>query len=334
MTATAVVEELPTGELTMVEALGAALDRALATDPRVMLLGLDIGANGGVFRVTEGLHERYGGERVVDMPIAEAGTVGVAVGLCLAGYRPVVEIQFDSFSYPAVEQIATHVGRYRWRTRGSMAMPMVIRMPCGGGVGAPELHSESPEALFCHLPGLRVLCPSSPGDAFDMLSWAIASEDPVLLMEPKRLYRGWREPLSLGQSDAEPGAMVLHPGRDVTVVSYGGALPACAEAAALLDTEGVSVEIIDLRSLWPLDAETLISSVRRTRRCVVVHEAQRSCGVGAEVAALLAEGALFDLDAPVVRVTGLDAPYPLAALEAEYLPDAKRIADAVRRLTL
>jgi pyruvate/2-oxoglutarate/acetoin dehydrogenase E1 component len=318
-------------EVTMVQALNAALDQALSVDQSVVLMGQDIGRNGGVFRVTEDLAERHGTSRVVDMPIAEAGIVGVGVGLALAGHRPVLEVQFDSFSYPAFEQIATHVARYRWRTNGASAMPIVIRVPFGGGVRAPELHSDSPEALFCHLPGLRVVCPSTPADAFRLLSWAIETDDPVVFMEPKRLYRGVREPLRDERESSEPGVGVMRAGSDVTVIGYGPTVPTCVAAADTLGEEAISVEVLDLRSLWPLDADGVIASVRRTRRVVIVHEAPQSCGVGAEVAAIIGEHALLDLEAPVLRITGPDAPFPLFALEDEYPPSVARVTDAVRR---
>ncbi len=315
----------------MVQALNAALDRALETTPSVLLLGQDIGPNGGVFRVTEDLAERHGAERVVDMPIAEAGMVGAAVGLALAGHRPVLEVQFDAFSYPAFEQIATHVARYRWRTNGASAMPIVIRVPFGGGVRAPELHSDSPEALFSHLPGLRVVCPSTPADAFALLGWAIAADDPVVFMEPKRLYRGLREPLRAEYREPdEPEVGVVREGHDVTVIGYGPTVSTCVFAAAALQGEGISAEVLDLRSLWPLDADGILHSVRRTGRCVIVHEAPQSCGIGAEVAALVSEHALLDLEAPVLRITGPDAPFPLFALEEEYPPSVSRVSNAVR----
>lgn len=320
------------GGATMVEALGAALDAELAADPSVVLLGEDIGATGGVFRVTAGLQDRYGAERVVDTPASEAGFVGVAVGLALAGERPVVELQFDSFSYPAFEQIAVHVARYRWRTRGAAPMPIVVRLPFGGGTRAPELHSDSPEALFCHLPGLRVVCPSGPSDAYALLRWAIRCDDPVVFCEPKRRYRSGREPVVAGEAlGGEPGLRVARRGTDVTLVSYGASVGECVEAAELLVAEDVDVEVLDLRTLWPLDEDRLLESVGRTGRCVVVHEAPRSCGIGAEVAALVAERALYSLDAPVLRVTGLDAPFPMFVNEMDYIPSAERVADAVRR---
>lgn len=320
------------GGATMVEALNAALDAELAADPSVVLLGEDIGATGGVFRVTAGLQARHGTDRVVDTPASEAGFVGMAVGLALAGERPVVEVQFDSFSYPAFEQIAAHVARYRWRTGGATAMPIVLRIPCGGGTRAPELHSDSPEALFCHLPGLRVVCPSTPPDAYALLRWAIRCEDPVIFIEPKRRYRTVRAPVTGDEAvTGEPRLRVARAGTDVTVVTYGAAVGECLEAAEALDAEGVSAEVLDLRTLSPLDEDGLLGAVQRTGRCVVVHEAPRSGGLGAEVAALVGERALLSLEAPVVRVTGLDAPFPMFVHEFDYIPSAARVAEAVRR---
>lgn len=320
------------GGATVVEALNAALDAELAADPAVVLLGEDIGATGGVFRVTAGLQARHGSDRVVDMPAAEAGFVGLAVGLALAGERPVVELQFDSFSYPAFEQIATHVARYRWRTGGAAAMPIVLRVPFGGGTRAPELHSDAPEALFCHLPGLRVVCPSNPADAYALLRWAVRCDDPVVVMEPKRRYRSVRGPVTGAERvDGDLGLRVVRTGTEVTVVSYGASVGECADAADLLAAEGRSVEVLDLRSLWPLDEDAIVTHVEGTGRCVVVHEAPRSGGIGAEVAALVAERALLALEAPVVRVTGLDSPFPMFVHEFDYIPSTERIADAVRR---
>ena len=316
--------------VTLVQAVDAALEAELAADPRVVLLGEDIGRMGGVFRATAGLQARFGENRVVDMPACEAGFVGAAVGMCLAGLRPVVELQFDSFSYPAFEQIVCHLARYTWRTAGATKMPAVLRIPYGGGTHAPELHSDSPEALFCHVPGLVVVTPSSPADAYSMLRWAIRHPDPVIFMEPKRLYRSTRGALS-ADPDPEglPRARVVRPGTDVTIVSYGPSVPTCLEVAEVLADRGTSAEILDLRVLWPLDQEAVLASVRRTRRCVVVHEAPRSCGVGAEVAAVIAEHAMFSLDGPVVRVAGLDTPFPMFMLEDLYLPDPERIVAAV-----
>ncbi len=316
--------------VTLVQAVDAALEAELAADPRVVLLGEDIGRIGGVFRATAGLQARFGEDRVIDTPACEAGFVGAAVGMCLAGLRPVVELQFDSFSYPAFEQIVCHLARYRWRTAGATEMPAVLRIPYGGGTHAPELHSDSPEALFCHVPGLVVVTPSSPSDAYSMLRWAIRHPDPVIFMEPKRLYRSTRGTLP-ADPDPEglPRARVVRPGTDVTIVSYGPSVPTCLEVADVLAGRGTSAEILDLRVLWPLDEEAVLASVRRTRRCVVVHEAARSCGVGAEVAAVIAQHAMFSLDGPVVRVAGLDAPFPMFMLEDLYLPDPERIVVAV-----
>jgi pyruvate/2-oxoglutarate/acetoin dehydrogenase E1 component len=316
-----------------VEALNRALHDALDEDDRVMLLGEDVGRTGGVFRVSAGLLDRFGDERVVDMPIAESGTVGAAVGLCLAGFRPIVELQFDAFVYPAFEQVVTHVARYRWRTDGAAGMPMVVRIPFGGGIHAPELHSESPEALFVHLPGLKVVCPSTPEDAYAMLRWAVQDPDPIIFMEPKRLYRSLRGPCTAaGPADAPHTLRIARMGGAATVVTYGSMVPVCLEAAAQLEGQGIDVEVVDLRSLYPLDEDGLIKAVTQTGRCVIVHEAPRTAGLGAEVAALVAERALLSLQAPIVRVTGLDAPFPLYVHEHDYLPSADRVVTAVQRV--
>jgi pyruvate/2-oxoglutarate/acetoin dehydrogenase E1 component len=319
--------------LTMVEALNQALADAMEAAPDIVFLGEDVGVTGGVFRVSAGLQARFGPERVIDTPASEAGYVGAAVGLCLAGMRPVVEVQFDSFVYPAFEQIACHLSRYQWRTAGALSMPATLRIPYGGGTHAPELHSDSPEALFCHLPGLIVVTPSSPSDAYRLLRWAIAHPNPVVFMEPKRLYRSMREPLS-GDLEPEgiPRARVLRPGKDVSLISYGPSIPYCLQAADSLEGEGISAEVVDLRVLWPLDKEAILASVEKTKRCVVVHEAPRSCGVGAEVAAILAQEALFSLEAPVVRVTGQDVPFPMFALEQAYLPLPEKIVKGVKEV--
>ncbi len=327
---TVVAEKGDAESVTLVQAVDAALEAELAADPRVVLLGEDIGRIGGVFRATAGLQVRFGEDRVIDTPACEAGFVGAAVGMCLAGLRPVVELQFDSFSYPAFEQIVCHLARYRWRTAGATEMPAVLRIPYGGGTHAPELHSDSPEALFCHVPGLVVVTPSSPSDAYSMLRWAVRHPDPVIFMEPKRLYRSTRGTLPADpEPEGLPRACVVRPGKDVTIVSYGPSVPTCLEAAHVLAGRGTSAEVLDLRALWPLDEEAILTSVRRTRRCVVVHEAPRSCGVGAEVAAVIAQHAVFSLDGPVVRVAGLDAPFPMFMLESRYLPDPERVVVAV-----
>ena len=327
---TVVAEKGDAESVTLVQAVDAALEAELAADPRVVLLGEDIGRIGGVFRATAGLQVRFGEDRVIDTPACEAGFVGAAVGMCLAGLRPVVELQFDSFSYPAFEQIVCHLARYRWRTAGATEMPAVLRIPYGGGTHAPELHSDSPEALFCHVPGLVVVTPSSPSDAYSMLRWAVRHPDPVIFMEPKRLYRSTRGTLPADpEPEGLPRACVVRPGKDVTIVSYGPSVPTCLEAAHVLAGRGTSAEVLDLRALWPLDEEAILASVRRTRRCVVVHEAARSCGIGAEVAAIVAQHAMFSLDGPVIRVAGLDVPFPMFMLEDLYLPDAGQIVVAV-----
>ncbi len=316
--------------MTLVEALNRALADEMAEDARVMLLGEDVGVSGGVFRVSAGLIDEFGSDRVVDMPVAEAGTVGVAVGMCLAGLRPVVELQFDAFSYPAFEQIVAHVARYRWRTNGAVETAVVLRMPVGGGAHTPELHSESPEALYAHMPGLKVVCPSTVDDAYALLRWAIRAPDPVVFLEPKGLYRSVRAPLTASAPARAPHTLrVARPGEDVTVVSYGAMIDVCEQAAAHLEGE-ISVEVLDLRSLYPLDDKAIVTSVARTHRCVVVHEAPRSVGVGAEVTAVVNERALLSLEAPVVRVVGLDVPFPLFAIEDAYLPSVERVVDAVR----
>ncbi|MHB8244351.1 MAG: alpha-ketoacid dehydrogenase subunit beta [Acidimicrobiales bacterium] len=322
-----------TASVNLVQAVDRALADELEADPSVVLLGEDIGRIGGVFRATAGLQERFGNKRVIDTPASEAGFVGAAIGMCLSGLRPVVELQFDSFAYPAFEQLVCHLARYRWRTGGTVEMAAVVRIPYGGGTHAPELHGDSPEALFCHVPGLVVVTPSSPADAYGMLRWAIRHPDPVVFMEPKRLYRSATGPLP--GTPEPPGllaARTVRPGKDVSIVTYGPSVPLCLEAAGMLADRGWEPEVLDLRSLWPLDEEAIIASVRRTRRCVVVHEAPRSSGVGAEVAALVAEHCLYSLDAPVVRIAGLDVPFPMFMLEDAYLPNPARIAAAVEAM--
>jgi pyruvate/2-oxoglutarate/acetoin dehydrogenase E1 component len=317
----------------MVEALNTALFEAMQEDPAVLLLGEDVGMTGGVFRVSAGLQERFG-SRVIDAPASEAGYVGAAVGLCLAGMKPVVEVQFDSFVYPAFEQIACHLARYQWRTAGETFISATLRVPYGGGTHAPELHSDSPEALFCHLPGLVVVTPSSPGDAYQLLRWAIDHPNPVVFMEPKRLYRSIDEPVEKERLDPLriPDLKVAREGQDVSLISYGPSIPYCLQAAEALSGQGISVEVVDLRVLWPLDKEGILASVEKTHRCVIVQEAPRSCGVGAEVAALLAQHCIFSLEAPVVRVAGEDVPFPLFQLEQSYLPLPEKIEAAVKEV--
>lgn len=320
-------------DVTLVEAVTLALARALADDPDVVLLGEDIGRNGGVFRATAGLAERFGDARVRDTPLAETGIAGVAIGMAAMGLRPVCEMQFMGFLYPALDQIIGHASRMRNRTRGRLSCPMVIRAPYGIGIHAPEHHSESTEAMLAHIPGLRVVIPSSPAQAYGLLLAAIHDPDPVVFLEPTRLYRARRE------SVADDGAALpldtcftLREGGDVTLVSWGASVTEVLEAAALLAGEGIGAEVLDLATLKPYDGATILASVTRTGRCVIVHEAARTAGFGAEIAAMLAEEALTALIAPVRRVTGPDIIPPLPRLEHHVLPQAGDIAAAVREV--
>ncbi|HZR91486.1 MAG TPA: alpha-ketoacid dehydrogenase subunit beta [Gaiellaceae bacterium] len=319
-------------ELTLVEAINDCLHHELARDPNVIVLGEDVGRAGGVFRATAGLRETFGADRCVDTPLAEAGILGAAVGLCMAGWRPVCEMQYDAFSYPCLDQLINHVGRYRWRTRGGMEFPITVRMPYGGGVRAPELHDDSPEAYYVHTPGVKVAIPSTPADAKGLLAAAIRDPDPVVVFEPKLHYRTMRGEVPEGEHVVPLGrARVVREGADVTVVAYGAMVPLAERAAAALASEA-SVEVLDLRTLKPLDEEALLASAAKTGRVVVVQEAPRTCGYAAEVAAVLAESAILDLRGPVLRVTGFDVPYPYWQLEDAYLPSEARVADAVHRL--
>ena len=319
-------------ESTMVEAVRLAMARAMADDDRVLLFGEDVGVNGGVFRASEGLQARFGPERVRDTPLSEALLVGLAVGLGAQQMRPVVEIQFAGFAYPAIDQLANHAARMRNRTRGRLSCPMVLRVPYGGGIGAPEHHSESPEALFAHLPGLRVVVPSSPARAYGLLLAAIADPDPVVFMEPKRLYRSLRqEVVDDGQALPLDRSLTLREGRDVTLVSWGAMLVETLAAADRLGEEGVSAEVIDVATLKPLDMPAILASVARTGRCVVVQEAPRAVGVGAEIAASIAEAGLASLLAPIERVCGWDTIMPYPRLENYYMPRVERVAEAMRR---
>ena len=319
-------------ELTLSKAINSGLRRALQDDPRVVLLGEDIGTLGGVFRVTDGLQREFGKDRVMDTPLAEAGIMGVAVGLAYRGFRPVVEIQFDGFIYPAFDQIVTQVAKLHYRTGGAITMPITVRVPYGGGIGAVEHHSESPEAYFTHTSGLRVVTCSDPQDAHTMIRQAIASDDPVLFFEPKRRY--WvKGEVDEGLDGRLPldRARVVVEGHDVTLVTYGPLVPTARDAALAALDDGISVEVIDLRSLSPVDFETVEASVRKTGRLVVTHEAQQHGGVGAEVAASITERCFFHLEQAPVRVTGFDVPYPPAKLEDHFLPDLDRILDGVDR---
>jgi pyruvate dehydrogenase E1 component beta subunit len=314
----------------MIEAINEAFHVELARDENVMVMGEDVGRAGGVFRATAGLRERFGPNRCVDTPLAEAGIIGTAVGLCMAGWRPVCEMQYDAFSYPCLDQLITHVGRYRWRTGGTMEFPLVVRMPYGGGVRAPELHDDSPETYYVHTPGVKVAIPATPADAKGLLAAAIRDPDPVVVLEPKLVYRTARGEVPEGEHVTPLGkARVAREGDDVTIVAYG-AMVAVAERAA--DELDAAAEVLDLRSLKPLDEEALLSSAAKTGRVVIVQEAPRTCGFAAELAALLAEKAIYDLQGPVLRVTGFDVPYPYWQIEDAYMPSVARVVDACRKL--
>jgi pyruvate dehydrogenase E1 component beta subunit len=317
--------------ITLVEGINLALARALSEDPDVVVLGEDVGVNGGVFRATMGLQERFGELRVQDTPLAEGLIAGMSVGMASQGLKPVAEIQFMGFLYPALDQIANHMARMRNRTRGRLTCPVVIRMPHGGGIHAPEHHSESLEVLLCHHAGLRVVCPTSPARAYGLLLAAIRDPDPVLFLEPTRLYRMVKQDV-LDDGVALPldRAEVLREGDDVTLVSWGAMIHETRQAAELLSQEGIACEVIDLTSLSPIDHDTILESVAHTGRLVIVHEAARNAGLGAEIAATVAEQALYDLLAPVQRVTGYDTVMPYFAMERAYIPGVARIADAVR----
>jgi len=318
-------------ELTMVAALNAALRDALSSDPRTLVLGEDVGRLGGVFRVTDGLQREFGPGRVFDTPIAEAGIVGAAVGLCLAGWRPIVEIQFEGFSYPALDQVISHVAKYRYRTKGRVDLPLVIRMPFGGGIRGKEHHGESPETYYVHTAGLKVVVPSTAADAYRLLRAAIADPDPVVFLEPKARYWAKEEGNLTTEGPGIGEAVVVRDGSDCAIVSYGAMVHRCLEAAARLEERGIGCRVLDLRSLVPLDLEALGEAVRRTGRLVVVHEAPRTLGMGAEIAARAMEEAFDHLEAPVARVTGYDTPYPPASLEDRWLPSVERIVAAVER---
>jgi len=319
-------------ELFLVEAVNDALHVEMERDPAVMVIGEDVGRLGGVFRATAGLQDRFGADRCVDTPLAEAGILGAAVGLCMAGWRPVCEMQYDAFSYPSLDQLINHVGRYRWRTRGKMSFPLVVRMPYGGGVRAPELHDDSPETYYVHTPGVKVAIPSTPADAKGLLAAAIRDPDPVVVLEPKLIYRTARGDVPEGEHVVPLGeARVAREGSDATLVAYGAMVPVSERAADALAAEA-SCEVLDLRTLKPLDESALLASAAKTGRVVIVQEAPRTCGYGAEVAAVLAEKAIYDLRGPVVRVTGYDVPYPYWQIEDAYMPSVERVVDAVRRV--
>jgi len=320
--------------LTMGKALNIGLRRALERDPKVVIMGEDVGKLGGVFRITDGLQKDFGDSRVIDTPLAESGIIGTAVGLAIRGYRPVCEIQFDGFVYPAYDQIVSQVAKMHYRSRGKVRVPIVIRIPFGGGIGAVEHHSESPEAYFAHTAGLKVVSCASPADAYFMIQQAISSDDPIIFLEPKRRY--WEKgevELDAPVESAYPlhASRIARPGTDVTVLAYGPMVRTALDAASAAAEEGRSLEVVDLRTLSPLDLAPVYESVRRTGRCVVVHEAPGNVGLGAELAARITEECFYSLEAPVLRVTGFDTPYPAARIEEEYLPDLDRVLDAVDR---
>ena len=316
--------------LTLVQAINLALSQEMEADDRVIILGEDVGLNGGVFRVTEGLSQRFGSDRVQNTPLDESGIMGSAIGLAIAGMRPVPEIQFEGFMGPAYNQLVNHAARMRTRTRGALTVPLTVRVPVGGGIHAPELHSDSPEAIYAHSPGVKVVMPCTPYDAKGMLISAIRDPDPVLFFEPKRVYRSFREEVPEDEYTVPIGeAKVVNEGEDITVVTWGASVFQCLEAMDNLP-EDVSVELIDLRSIYPFDVDTVAQSVEKTGRCVVVHEAPLTAGFGAEISARVQERCFLHLEAPVQRVAGFDTIMPYYKLELEYLPDAKRIGQSVQ----
>ena len=320
--------------LTLSKAINEGLRKSLEADPKVLIMGEDVGKLGGVFRVTDGLQKDFGEARVVDTPLAESGIVGTAIGLALRGYRPVCEIQFDGFVFPAFDQIVSQLAKHRLRSLGRVSMPVVIRIPCGGGIGAVEHHSESPEVYFVHTAGLRVVACSGPADAYTMIQQSIACDDPVIFFEPKRRYWDKAEvDTTAGLAEALPltSARVVTEGSDATVIAYGPMVRTCVEAAVAAREDGRALEVIDLRSLSPLDIDTVIASVRKTGRCVVVHEAPVTAGLGAEIAARVTQECFYHLEAPVLRVGAFSTPYPPSRLEELYLPDLDRVLDAVDR---
>ncbi|MBC7643598.1 MAG: alpha-ketoacid dehydrogenase subunit beta [Thermoleophilia bacterium] len=320
-------------ELTLVDAINQSLHAEMARDERVMLLGEDVAVSGGVFRATEGLLEAFGEARVIDTPLAEAGIVGSAVGLCMTGMRPIVEMQFDSFSYPALDQMLSHVSRYRWRSRGRMGMPILLRMPYGGGVHAPELHEDSPEAYYAHTPGLKVVVPSTPADAKGLLAAAIRDDDPVVFLEPKKLYRSLKGEVPEGDHVVNLGEVrTVRTGDDVTLIAWGAMIEVCEAAADELAADGITTHICDVRTLSPLDEDGILAAVAATGRVVVVQEAPRRCSVASEIAATIAERGMFDLQGPVRRVTGWDVPYPYWSIEHMHRPDVARVTTAARDL--
>lgn len=320
-------------KLNMVEAINLALREEMEKDDRIIILGEDVGREGGVFRVTDGLQAKFGEQRVVDTPLAETGIVGTAMGMALYGLRPVAEIQFDGFLYPCLDQITNHIGRIRNRSRGRFTCPLVIRVPYGGGIHAPEHHSESPEAILAHTPGIKVVIPSTPFEAKGLLVSSIRDPDPVIFLEPKRIYRAIREDVPEGDYTIPLGkARLVQEGKDVTVIAWGAMVREVLNAAEELKRDKIDLEVIDLRTISPMDVDAITTSVKKTGKAVIVHEAPRTCGLGAEIIALINEKAFLSLQAPIERVTGFDVPVPLLKSEHYYLPNPKRIVVAVKKV--
>jgi pyruvate dehydrogenase E1 component beta subunit len=325
---------MATETLTLGKALNLGLRRALEDDPKVIIMGEDVGKLGGVFRITDSLQKDFGENRVIDTPLAESGIIGTAIGLAIRGYRPICEIQFDGFVYPAYDQIVSQVAKMHYRSQGRVKLPIVIRIPYGGGIGAVEHHSESPEAYFAHTAGLKVVTCATPQDAYGMIQQSITSDDPIVFLEPKRRYYE-KGPVEIDAPVAEAyplhAARLVRPGRDATILAYGPMVRTALDAATAAEEDGRDLEVIDLRTLSPLDLHAVYDSVRRTGRCVVVHEAPNNVGLGAEIAARVTEECFYSLEAPVLRVTGFDTPYPAARVEEDYLPSLDRVLDAVDR---
>ncbi|MBA3463432.1 MAG: alpha-ketoacid dehydrogenase subunit beta [Deltaproteobacteria bacterium] len=317
--------------MNIIEAVRSALQTQMRADSRVVVLGEDIGKFGGVFRATSGLYDEFGADRVIDTPLAEAGIIGTAIGMALYGLRPVPEIQFGDFIFPAFDQIVNELAKFRYRSGGQYTCPVVIRTPVGGGIRGGHYHSQSPEALFIHTPGLKVVAPSNPYDAKGLLLASMRQNDPVLFMEPKRIYRASRGEVPEGDYTVELGAAnVTRAGTQCTVLAWSGMVSIADDAATKAEAAGISVEVVDLRTLMPFDIESILASVKKTGRCVIVHEAPRTCGFGAELIASIQERAIEYLEAPILRVTGLDTPFPYS-LEHEYMPNADRVLDAIRK---
>ena len=326
-------EDSVMAKLNMVEAINLALREEMERDSRVVIFGEDVGKEGGVFRVTDGLQKKFGADRVIDTPLAELGIVAVALGMAVYGLRPIAEIQFEGFLYPCLDQISNHIGRMRNRSRGRFTCPLVIRFPYGGGIHAPEHHSDSPEAILAHIPGIKVVIPSTPYEAKGLLLSAIRDPDPVFFMEPKRIYRAIREEVPEGDYTVPLGkARLVHEGKDVTLIAWGAMVREALGAAEKLKEDKIDVEVIDLRTISPMDVDAIVTSIRKTGRGVIVHEAPKTCGVGAEIIALINEKALLSLQAPVERVTGFDIPIPLMKSEHYNLPNPKRIVLAVKKV--